>query len=97
MSTRYKIADEVPSTIICKRLEELSDAVTEGDAGLRREFYMRIPAECDRDADLVLSAAAKRIRDLEKIKRVGVCRICGKTGSNYACKACYQETPATNL
>ena len=28
-------------------------------------------------------------------KRVGVCKVCGKTGSNYSCKACYKETLAT--
>ena len=66
MSTKYKIGDDVPSEILCKRLEKLSKAVTEGRDSIAREFCMRVPAECDYDADLVLSAAAKRIRDLER-------------------------------
>lgn len=68
MSTKYKISDDVPSAIICKRLEALSDAVTKGQKGIAREFYMSIPAQCDHDADLILSAASKRINDLEKYK-----------------------------
>lgn len=69
MSTKYRIADQIPSPVICNRLEELSDAVTKGPDAVRRAFDMRVPAECDRDADLVLSAAAKRIRDLENCNR----------------------------
>ncbi len=68
MSTKYKEKDEVPSNILCARLEELAAAVTKGEAGMRWEFDMRIPAEHDRDADLVLSSAARRIRQLEKLK-----------------------------
>lgn len=66
MSTKYKTGDEVPSAILCNRLKELSKAVTRGEKGMN-EFYMRIPAEVDHDADLVLSAAAKRIADLEML------------------------------
>lgn len=40
------------------RLRELSDAVTQGREAVAREFTMRVPAEPDRDADLVLSRAA---------------------------------------
>ena len=65
MSAKYKIGDEVPSEILCKRLRELANAVTKGEKGVRREFYMSIPAQVDHDADLVLSAAAKRIEALE--------------------------------
>lgn len=65
MSTKYKIADQVPSDILCRRLDELSSAVTKGEAEVRRVFYMSIPAQCDHDADLVLAAASKRIQDLE--------------------------------
>jgi len=64
MSTEYKTSDEVPSEVLCKRLKELSDAVTKGEQGMR-EFYMSIPAQWDHDADLVLAAAAKRIKNLE--------------------------------
>ena len=47
-----------------KRLRELSDAVTKGYKG-QSEFTMRIPAEPDRDADLVLDWAANEIESLE--------------------------------
>lgn len=66
MSNKYKHGDKVPSGVLCTRLDELAQAVTEGRPGIEREFYMRIPAELDQDADLVLSAAARRIRELEK-------------------------------
>ncbi len=54
-----------PSDVLCKRLDELSKAVTQGRETVGREFTMRVPAEPDRDADLVLSSAAERIRELE--------------------------------
>lgn len=69
MSTKYKIANDVPSDILCKRLDQLSDAITKGKTSIDREFCMSIPAQCDHDADLVLAAAAKRIRDLENTKQ----------------------------
>ena len=62
MSNRYKDEDEVPTEVICKRLDELSNAVTKGRDAVAREFVMRVPAELDHDADLVLSTAAKRLR-----------------------------------
>ena len=65
MSTKYKQKDIIPSEVLCKRLEELSDAVSRGKSTFEREFTMRYPAELDHDADLVLSAASRRIRDLE--------------------------------
>lgn len=43
---------------LVQRLRELAKAVTEGPEAVRREFTMRIPAEPNRDADLVLSQAA---------------------------------------
>ena len=71
MSTDYKASKDVPTSIICNRLKQLSDAVTKGKDAINREFGMRIPAECDYDADLVLSEAAVRLNDLqlEKIRR----------------------------
>lgn len=69
MSRKYAHGDRIPSEVLCKRLEELSDAVTKGTASVEREFTMRIPAELDRDPDLVLSAAAERIKDLEWCNR----------------------------
>ena len=58
MSTHYKHNDEIPVTIIIARLRELATAVTKGREHVAREFVMRIPAERDHDADLVLSYAA---------------------------------------
>ena len=68
MSIRYKFGDRVPSDVLCKRLLQLSAAATKGPRSMEmeREFTMRIPAELDRDADLVLYAAAKRIEELEE-------------------------------
>jgi len=65
MSNKYKLGDKIPSDVLCKRLRELSHAVTRGRDGMS-EFTMRIPAEIDRDADFILGYAAKRIEDLEK-------------------------------
>ena len=65
MSHKYKDGDHIPSEVICKRLDELSDTITRGKRHIDREFTMRIPAELDRDPDLVLLIAAKRIRELE--------------------------------
>ena len=66
MSTKYRKASEVPDYVIADRLDELSDAVVarmKGDPDpMEREFTCRIPAELDRDADLVLSEAANRLR-----------------------------------
>lgn len=65
MSTAYKHGDRVPSEVLASRLEELAHTVTQGREAVSREFTMRVPAEQDRDADLVLSAAAGRIIELE--------------------------------
>lgn len=65
MSTKYNDFSDVPNEAIINRLNELSDAVTNGKASVDREFTMRVPAECDRDADIVLSIAAKRIAELK--------------------------------
>lgn len=55
--------------ILCKRLDELADAVAKGPGVIAREFTMRVPAEPDRDADLVLSSAADQIRKDEALLR----------------------------
>ena len=49
---------------IVNRLRELADAVTRGPDAVAREFTMSIPARPERDADLVLSAAADEIERL---------------------------------
>lgn len=46
------------------RVSQLSRAVTEGPEGWHREFTMRVPAEPDRDADIVLSRAAAELTEL---------------------------------
>ena len=61
MSTKYRDSKDIPSTLICQRLNELAHAVTKGKDAINREFSMSVPAELDRDADLVLSEAARRI------------------------------------
>ena len=65
MSTKYQKSRDVPVQVIIQRLRELSDAVTGGRESQDREFTMRIPAECDRDADLVIAEAARRIEQAE--------------------------------
>lgn len=65
MSTRYKSPEDVPSAELCARLKELSKIIPEGREVMRDEFTMRIPAEVDRDADIVISEAANRIAKLE--------------------------------
>lgn len=69
MSTKYKDVKEVPSSVLAKRLEELSDACVERMKGnklkFKQEFTFRIPAEVDRDADIVLQEAALRILENE--------------------------------
>lgn len=59
MSTRYRAEDFIPDAIIADRLDELAGAVADQRLD---EFTMRIPAELDHDADLVLSEAARRLR-----------------------------------
>lgn len=58
MSTKYKDPKEVPTTVLVARLKELADAVASGNFS---ELRMRIPAEVDRDADIVLAEVAKRL------------------------------------
>lgn len=65
MSNKYKHGDTVPTDVLCKRLDELAHAITKGCEAMDREFTMRIPAELDRDPDLVLSEAARRLKELE--------------------------------
>lgn len=63
MSRKYQNSSEVPTEVLCSRLDELSDAIAGGKDSFANEFTMRVPAECDRDADLVLAEAAKRLRN----------------------------------
>ena len=61
MSRKYKEPKDVPNDVLCERLKELAKAVQDRDA-ISREYTMRIPAEVDRDADIVLTEAARRLR-----------------------------------
>jgi hypothetical protein len=64
MSTKYRNSRDVPLDVIITRLNGLSDAVAGGRKSQEREFTMRIPAECDRDADIVIAEAAVRLTKL---------------------------------
>lgn len=67
MSTKYNKPEDVPNAVLCDRLIALSDAVARGKAAIADEFTRRIPAEVDRDADIVLSEAARRVKILKEI------------------------------
>ena len=62
MSRKYKDQSEVPDSVLIDRLNRLSDVVCKDRSAMDREFTMRIPAEVDRDADIVLSEAANRLQ-----------------------------------
>lgn len=66
MSLTYKQGDRVPSEVLCVRLQELANCIGQGPDAVRREFTMRVPAELDRDADIVICEAARRIMKLEE-------------------------------
>jgi len=70
MSRNYQHGDSIPVPVIVARLRELAAAVSEGRAAVAREFTMRIPAELDRDADLVLSEAAKRLEQIPALLEI---------------------------
>jgi len=48
--------------VLADRLEQLADCVAHGPDVVRRNFTMQVPADPDRDADLVLSEAARLLR-----------------------------------
>jgi len=66
MSTKYKSPLEVPTSTLAKRLKELVEIIIKRDNRLEYEFIMRIPAEYDYDADLVLHQASNRLEALEE-------------------------------
>lgn len=59
MSIRYNKPEDVPATVLADRLHEISWAIAEKR---QDELTMRIPAEVDRDADIVVNEAARRLR-----------------------------------
>lgn len=67
MSTKYKSPKDVPLNLIIARLLELSGAISDGRDSQSREFIMRIPAECDRDADIVIAQSAMRLDQARQI------------------------------
>lgn len=67
MSTKYTDTKKVPTEIICRRLNELSKSVTGGSEEIQKAFSMRVPAELDRDADLVISEASDRLNRFVKL------------------------------
>ncbi len=69
MSTKFKSTRAVPLEKIIARLKELSEAITKGGPYQEREFTIRIPAECDRDADLVIAEGATRLQQLQAANR----------------------------
>lgn len=70
MSRQYKRSDEIPNDVLAKRLKELSNAVVarmhRDESTFLNEFSCRIPCELDRDADVVLSEASRRLVALNK-------------------------------
>lgn len=74
MSRKYQSSDEVPLSVLCERLKELSSAISKGRETKERELTIRIPAEVDRDADIVLSEASLRlINQAKEIERLRAC------------------------
>lgn len=65
MSTLYKSSKDVPAEVLVARLDQLADVVSSKRERIDAEFTMRIPAEVDRDADLVMSEAAVRLEALQ--------------------------------
>ena len=60
MSKLHQHGKDVPTSTLANRLRELSAAVANGYTS-GPEFYLNSPAEFDRDADLVLAEAARRL------------------------------------
>ena len=60
MTSKYKHGDVVPSSVLADRLDELATDLTKGNL---RQFVMRVPAELDFCPDLVMSEAARRLRE----------------------------------
>ncbi len=61
MSRDYRRSQDVPTEVLVKWLRELAYVVSLGRERMRGEFTMRIPAEVDRDVDLVLVECARRL------------------------------------
>jgi hypothetical protein len=77
MSTRYKRSCDVPTETLILRLEELAHIIAIPGKDIRSEFSMRIPAEVDRDADLVMVEAARRLQVMIGERKVFEIQDCG--------------------
>jgi len=58
------------------------------------------PAEMNpgfEDEQEIIATWNQRTAAPVEIQRPGVCKECGKTGSNYGCPVCFVETPATEV
>lgn len=82
MSTKYKEFSEVPTSVLASRLAQIGEQLTKGNFS---DLSMSIPAQLDRDADLVLTNAGvrlielqervdARVRSVVKIERIGLWR-----------------------
>ena len=60
MSTKYKTGNEVPTYILVNRLNDIADTIIKGGG---HKLSMRVPAEVDYDADLVISECARRLAE----------------------------------
>lgn len=69
MSNQYKHGDHVPTDVLVKRLRELVEVITKRRVDLKYEFSMSIPAQLDRDADLVLSEVADRLETFDNERK----------------------------
>ena len=63
MSRKYKHGDVIPVDVIANRLKELAESAIKANWS---DFSMRIPAELDHDADLVLMDAAMKLKSLSE-------------------------------
>lgn len=62
MSNKYKHGDKVPDEVLYERMNQLIRSITTRE-DFPSDFYMRIPAELDRDADLVMSQMVTNSRE----------------------------------
>ena len=65
MSTKYKEFSEVPTVTLGSRLAYLSDVFAHKKGNIDNEITMRVPAELDRDVDLVCLNSANRLLKLQ--------------------------------
>lgn len=87
MSTQYEKYEGVPTEVLCNRVRELVNLITNGEVK-HNEFTMRIPVELDRDADVVLSELVRRLNEAEEVNfRKGVRTffdaLIGRAANNY--------------